>query len=311
MHSYRYRLDVQCGLFAFRGELNPPGPKGKRYDVEQDPAGRYTRIEIIRDGKKTAEEVFHYTSDNKLPDHFETFANGERTGIVKVQFTDAGCVKRMDFLTVHNVLTAYLINTQTNGGVEQRNYDPNGSEKFRYIFSYNGAGILIHKQVPPRRDTSRSQEIDIDPNTGNRTTLKQFEGAKLTVNGKYTYDDNGTLIRRDAYSAAGNLYGTEEFSAGIPIAQTYSSDTNNVLEFRYSRDLKNWVNETKVIHNGKHVCSLTYQRLSNGSPVRTTAKSPDGDVWADYPDQEVYVINQFGQRAGGTSSVIYKKGPWW
>lgn len=308
--SYRYRLDVDCGFYQFREPLTLLLSKGKHFDVEDDASGRMHRVAVIQDGKKISEQVFQYSGDRKLPDSYETYSNGERTGVVKIQFTDAGCIKRLDNFTLHNVLTGYITCTHSAGAVDQHRYEADGTERSRQILHYNDQGILLQAEEPSRRDTSATIVIDFDPDTGQETVRKQFD-PELKVTTKCKYDPDGTLIRRESYDKHGRLYGFEDFSSGLPVKRTYNFSEDNLVEYRYSYDLKNWVNETKVYHNGKYVCSLTYERLSNGTAVRTTAKSPDGEVWADYPNQEVLNIGRTGKRPGGTNAVIYNQGQWW
>lgn len=308
---YRYELDVECGFYSFREPLTLIQTIGRHYDVETDALGRMQRVSVVQDGKKISERLFQYTGERKLPDSFETFANGERTGIVKLQFTDGGCLKRLDFMTVHNVLTGYVTNSASPGKVEQHYIDVSGLEKFRAVLHFNEQGILVRKEVPPNPDVAASFNVGYDPNTGQELFRKQFRDGELELTSTNEYESDGNLVRRDVYDKSGHLYGVEEYSGGLATKRVFHHSADDTVEYRYSYNLERQVDKTKVYHNGKFVCSLVYERFSNGVPMRTKALSPEGELWADYPNQQVTMIDRSGEHGGGTNNVIYKKGLWW
>ena len=280
--SYRYALDAEHGFYSFRGLLTSARAKGTHYDVEYDAAGRLHRTGVVHDGKTVSEEVFHYTGESKLADSYDEISVGERTGYVKLSYDGKGNLNRISYFTLHDVLTSYVVLLKKGNCVERTWYNADGSVKSQQVRCYNPDGILVHRKQNPEAGNAISSESDYDPETGHPALLKQYDGTELICSRKCIYDKEGELTRAEISRPDGSVYGTEEFVKGLLTQRTFTFATNNVVEFRYSYNLKDWVDQTKVFYNGKYVCLLTYQMLANASCVRTTAKSPEGEIWAEY-----------------------------
>jgi hypothetical protein len=71
------------------------------------------------------------------------------------------------------------------------------------------------------------------------------------------------------------------------------------------------IKETRLFCQDKFVCRFTYERLSNGTVIRTLAYSPDNALWAEYPDMEIVDVRQDGEAINGKRAIISKMGNWY
>lgn len=143
------------------------------------------------------------------------------------------------------------------------------------------------------------------------TSCKEFVGKELQARSECLYNAYGDLIARKNYNKANENMGGADYSAGLVTNQWYAQRGNHTLSFRYSYDENRRTKETRVYQDRRLVCVLTYERMPNGKPERTLAKSPEGELWADYPDEEVLVIPPDGQLSHPTKAKFYKTGRWW
>ena len=107
-------------------------------------------------------------------------------------------------------------------------------------------------------------------------------------------------------------FGATDFAEGLKVTSRYDLADGSTLEVRFSHDDKRRTRETRYAYDGRHICTLVYERLPNGRVVRSMALGPNGDVWAEYPDLFVEYIERSGEAVDRPGvAKIYKKGPWW
>jgi hypothetical protein len=312
MHSYRYQLVKRCGLDECVGDLLGAPNVGQRFDVEEDAEGRRVRTVGFQDGLETAENRFKYSGDNKVLDGWAVIVHGKTNGIVTVTYGTDGCAKRMDFLTGDKQLTAYsTFEQRSSNRVEVLKYDSHNTLRSRQMMFYNEHDVLIGEKIGDPLGGAKYVEIRFDDATGMETSRKEFIGKQLQFRSECLYNEFGNVIARKDYNKEGQNTGGSDYSAGLMTNRWYAESGNHTLSFRYSYDENRWKKEAKVYQDQNLVCVLTYERMSNGAPKRTLAKSPGGELWAEYPDEEVLVIRPDGRLSHPTKATFYKTGPWW
>jgi hypothetical protein len=312
-HSFRYSLSTKSGEPKYSDELPAgKGETGCRYDVEVDVQGRTTQVATIQDGQKISKVVYHFPKNEKLPDGYDNFEAGERTGTVQIQRNENGYRKRVDYKTTQGTLTGYTLYFYHPDNVEAFNYSPEGVEKERDTLFYSDRGLLVRYRYYLNGNSGSSFEYEVDENTGFNKSGKQFEGTRILNTKKFTYDADGNLTRRDGYGSTGDWYVAVEFSKGLATKKIYKGNNGQAgKEIQYSYDKKRWGTECKIYYNNRLICTLIYDRLPDGTVKRTLAKGPNGDLWAEYPNAGVMDIDSTGQAVGQTNAIIYKTGAWW
>lgn len=127
-----------------------------------------------------------------------------------------------------------------------------------------------------------------------------------------THDANGILIREDFYTADGKWFGTSEYSKGLEKRRFYEFTDGERQETRIDYDNKGFPKSSAFSINQQLICTFRFDLSSSGEPKRTLAIGPNGELYAEYPDNIVHEVNRDGRppiKIHG--SLIYKKGRWW
>ncbi|PWU08545.1 MAG: hypothetical protein C5B50_29305 [Verrucomicrobia bacterium] len=306
----RYELTTQSGDPAYSGVLTNLNPRGPTYEVEKDTAARTMRVAKLQNGKRISEIRYQFSGDEKLPNVYEQYKAGEHTGTVNLQRSENGSIKREDFRSIQGEITRYTEYVRKPGKVEMTEYSAEGALKWKHRLFFSERGFLVRQISFPASGT-QSLEIELDEATGQKKSATQFKADKIvndTV--KYTYDGDGNLERADAYNASGEWRSTQEYSGNLLSKRVYRDTGSIKKEISFIYDAKEQLKASAISINSRVVCTLTYDRLPDGTAKRTLAKDPDGNLWAEYPS-EVREVDRQGQPVAGTAATIYKKDPWW
>jgi hypothetical protein len=307
VHRYRYELWTRSQDPTFANEV-PPDAAGRYYSVETDPQGRIARVAVIRDGKKISEDTYYFGPGEKAANASESFRGSEKTRRTKIQRNATGEITREDYYTVAGVLTGYALYSYRIDSVVKAAYTAEGKRKTIFVCSYSPKGTLAHSIVFSNpNDQNFHNDVDYDDSTGLMRLRKQFTGGKLDNSGLFTYNANGDEIRQDVYNAAGKRYATTESADGLVTKRMYAVGE----EARFTYDDKRLLKETVLFYKGAFVCRFVYDRLPDGTVKRTLALGPQGDLWAEYPDQCVVDVRRDGSPITGEPAIIHKKANWY
>jgi hypothetical protein len=310
-NSFRYQLDTKCGPAEYVGDLLGAPNIGRRFDVEDDDQGRRLRATSFQDGVETSENQFQYSGDNKSPDGWAVIVHRKTNGIVKATYGTNDCLKRLDYLTAAKQLTAYKTFEHRSNQVQVFTYDSHDTLRTRETRTYNKYNILVSKRAADGPGGGKFVEISYDESSGMETSREQFIGKSLQGRSECLYNAFGNLVARKDYDGAGRNIGGSDYSAGLVTNLWHAQKGDHTLSFRYSHDDNRWTKETQVYQDRTLVCVLTYERLSNGVPKRTFAKSPQGELWAEYFDDDILVIDPTGQPPHAVKAKFIKTGRWW
>jgi hypothetical protein len=293
--------------FTYTAEV-PADARGRHHAVETDEQGRITRTAVIRDGQKISERVYSFAPGGQATGEYETFSGTEKTGRVRVQRNARGDRTREDYFTVSGALTGYTLYAYSTDSVEATSYTSDGKKRAVNVSFYSPKDILTRAiSYSNPADQSFHVDSEFDDRTGLRKGSSQFEGGNLSNSGLYDYDDDGDLVRQDMFDPAGHWFAAAELVNGLTTKRLYDSSK----ELRYSYDERRRVKETTLFYNEMLVCRFTYDRLPDGTPTRTLAFGPDGELWAEYPDMEVVDVRQNGHPINGRPAIINKAGNWY
>jgi len=307
IHYYRYELLTRSQDARYAGEV-PADAKGRFYLVETDSLGRISRTALLRNGHRITQRIYSYAPGSALADGFETFADSEKTGRVKIQRNASGERTRDDYLTVSGESTGYNVYSYRADSVETTSYAPDGRKRQSDVSYYSPSGVLTRMVAHSNPDDqSFYTDSDFNEGTGLRKGRMQFEGGSLTNNGLFNYDEDGDLIGQDVFDAAGNWFAGAELVDGLTTTRFYDSSK----ELRYTYDEKRRVKETTLFFQNMLICRFIYDRLPDGTVKRTVALGPNGEQWAEYPDTEIVDVRQNGQPINGKTAIISKPGNWY
>jgi len=314
IRNYRYKLSTRSQEPEFAAEISPSDRvAGAHYEVEADVQGRTTRIAVMRDGQKLSETLFRFARDAKLPSEFENFEAGEKTGIVRIQRNEAGNRVREDYLMLGGTPTDHVEYSYTPDHVEKDFYTTDGKKSEYSILYYSTKGTLARNiTYYSPFDPGRRTEWEYDDGTGLAKSRQQFLDGKLSVMVSYTYNGDGGLVRTDAYNSNHVWFAADEFNDELRTKRIYK-DERGTKEMRITYDEKRLLKESALYYKDVFICRLVYERFPNGTVKRTLALGPDGEVWAEYPDYEVFDVKRNGEstEAKLPGSVIHKTGAWW
>jgi hypothetical protein len=158
-------------------------------------------------------------------------------------------------------------------------------------------------------DKTDHADTEYDEKTGHILKAKQV--GKISNTQSFTYNADGDFTRQDGYNQSGKLYVSVEFVDRLQTRRTYKSGDTVTKEIRCSYDEQRRPKESKVSFKGRYICRLTYDRLPDGTTKKTSAFGPNGDLWAEYLDQEVIDIERDGSPISGKPVKLYKTGNWW
>jgi len=195
--------------------------------------------------------------------------------------------------------------------VEFSRFTAEGKKAGFSIYYYSASGVLARATVYSNPDDTTSYiESAFDERTGQRNSSQQFNGGTLTNTRRFTYNADSDLVRMDVFSPSNEWYAADEYADGLIVKRIYKLE-NGTQEWRYTFDEKRWAKDSSLYINGTLICRLVYDRHPNGTAKRTLALGPNGDLWAEYPDQEIRDLKRTGETISGKPAVIHKKGNWW
>ncbi len=311
-HSFRYQLRKKCGFAEFVGDLLGAPNFGRRYDVEEDAQGRRVRTTAFQDGVQTMENRYEYSGDKKVPDRWMIIAHGKTNEVVNVTYGTNGCIKKLEFLTSDNQVTAYSTFEYKTNRVLVLKYDRHDTLRLQEVLIFNQNDILVRTRTSNPVEGARIVDTTYDAASGMETSLKEFIGKELRCRSECLYNAYGNLVSRKNYDKGRNILSGADYCSGVMTNQWYSENGGHTLSFRYSYDENGWTKETRVYQDERWVCLLTYERMSNGAPMRTLAKSVKGELWAEYANEEVRVIGAEGKvPQHPMKTKFYKTGRWW
>jgi hypothetical protein len=311
IRSYRYELSTRSQESRFASEISPPAIRvgATRYEVETDTQGRTTRVAVIRDGLTLSERFYRFATSAKLPNEYERFVAGEKTGIVRIQRDEAGNRIREDYFTVGGTLTRYELYSYSPDSVEDTHYTA-GGKKTRYeILHYSANETLTQVSYHSSPDLPSYFETQLDDSTGLAKSQQGFRDGKLSYTSSYTYNADDDLVRDDFYDPNHKWRSADEFNQGLRTRRIYQVG-GATRELRYTYDEKRWLKESALYYKETLVCKFVYDRLPDGTAKLTRALGPNGELWAEYPDREVSDVKINGEALAG-ESVIHKTGNWW
>jgi hypothetical protein len=310
IRHYRYSLSTRAGEPLYAGEITDRSRPPDYYTVECDAPGRIVKEITVTNGRPTGFDVNIYVGDQKRYDSYENYdSTGTKTGFVRVKRDAEGKKTRLDCFTVAGVLTSYQTYDYSPDQVDSHDYNSDGVETERAAEFFDAAGILVKKKIFV--SSSRFTEIEFSPTTGLAQSRRQFLNGALTVRSEFVYNANGQLTKMDGYKPNGTPLASIFYEDGLATKRAYYFDDGTVSrEISYTFGERRELTAAKITYRGNFVCSLSYDRLEDGTIRKTVANGPDGTVWAEYPDHEVKDINADGQPVGTTSAHILKSGPW-
>jgi hypothetical protein len=154
-------------------------------------------------------------------------------------------------------------------------------------------------------------DVQVDEDTGHSLSSKQMNGTQLQNTKKWVWAGDGALIRVDVYDENGVWYSADEFEHGLSSRRLYKFVNGGTEEIRYSYNEKRWLIKSAVSHNDQLVCSLTYDRLPDGTVQKSVAVGPDGAMMGEYAAPAVTDLGRTGQPPGRSDGVLHKTGDWW
>lgn len=310
IRSYRYELFTRSQESKFASEISPTARVGvRRYEVETDTQGRTTRVAVIRDGQTLSEKLYRFATGAKLPDEYECFEAGEKTGVVRIQRDAAGNRIREDYFTVGGTLTRYELYSYSPDSVEDTHYTAEGKKTQYEILYYSANDILTRVSYHGSPDLSYYVDTELDDGTGLRKSHQGFRDGKLIYTSSSTYNADDDLVRNDFYNPNHKWYSVDEFNQGLR-TRRISQVGGATRELQYTYDEKRWLKESALYYKETLVCKFVYDRLPDGTAKQTRALGPNGELWAEYPDREVSDVKINGEALAG-ESVIHKTGNWW
>lgn len=312
-HLYRYEVRLNTRDTGYRGEIpSTATPSGSYYKVEKDALGRSRRVAKFRDGRELSFDIYHYAGNSRYSDYCETYTNGEKTQIQQYQRNAWGMITREDDKTVEGTLTQYSLAEGTSTSVETWWYTSADARTSHSIRQFGPSGAMIHStSYSSAASTASYVDSEIDEQTGLTKSSSQYSDGTLTNTKKYTYNSNGDILRADAYNPTGVWYSADEFSGGLRTRRLYKYLNGSSFEIRYAYDEKQWLKQSDLYLADRLVCTLTYDRASDGNIKRSLAVGPDGSLWAEYPPPIVTDLQRNGQPVSRSDGSIHHTGDWW
>ena len=309
---YRYALELRSGDTRYVTPLEPTVVDGRRYRVDTDARGRTTRVATFVGPRKVAEVAYRFGGGERWARGYDFWAaDGEQTTTVKIQRDEHGRRARQEFFLLDGRLTTYRVRTYTDGGVESAQFTAAGKQEGRTVLAYSAEDVLTRARWYPG-DPSTYYDTEFDAQTGLSKGRRKYRNGVLDSSSREIHDGGGLVTRSIHYNAEGRPFGVTDFADGLKVISRYALADGSSLEVRFSHDDKRRTRETRYSYDGRHICTLVYERLPNGRVVRSMALGPNGDVWAEYPDLYVEYIERSGEAVDRPGvAKIYKKGPWW
>lgn len=311
-HYYKYELSTRMGDSEYRGVIPRPAATGPSYQLVRDGLGRKLRETDYRDGMPTGIWKYHYTGAARLPDSYETWLNGEHTETTKIARDAHGMAVRYDEFTATGEPTGHTILNDTGDRKDSMHYDVNDKPTYHTVSWYAPSGLLIRRVNYAAASSEQVfTDVQVDENTGHSLSSKQMNGAKLENTKKWVWSGQDELIRVDVYDENGTWFSADEFEHGLSSRRIYKFINGGTKEISYSYNEKRWLIKSVLAHNDQLVCTMTYDRLPDGTVQKTVAVGPDGALLGEYPAPAVTDLSENGQPPGRTDGVLHKTGNWW
>jgi hypothetical protein len=306
---YRYNIDMKSGEDSYAGELSTTGfPTGPWYEVERDDKGRIVRAAYFRGDGKQSETTYHYTGDSALYDSTDSYKSGEHTGKATYTRDDKGGIVQIDQFTAEGSATTHEARTYSGNTVDEAITAADGTPKDHYVLTFADSGALSSYR---RVIGTTFYEYAMDPTTGQSKSRRKVEGDKQVLSTTITYDENGDRLREDFFDPTGKPYAVFSYSDGLLVRKSYTFDDGTKSQADITYGDKHWSTQCRLTVNGNFICTFTYDRLPDGTVKRTLALGPNGDLWAEYPNQLVNDIGKDGQPVDRTDGIIHHAGNWW
>lgn len=308
--NYRYSIGLCSGESRYAGEISREEQTvGPSYRVETDAKGRIIKTTEYQDGRLIAAYNWHYPSSSSQSDGFSG-ARGALSWKGRIHRDMQGRRTRTDIYTTPGTLTRYSVRDYSHD-VSVRNYSATGKELSRAALSCDFAGIVVWRATLFFNNGSRVS-LDFDESTGELRRHTDFNGkGEAYADKTYTYDAHGDIRRADIYDSTGSRYGAEDYVSGLIRSRTYwlKDGTTKMSTMEY--DTNGVLRQTKLSINERLICTFRYERLPDGTPIRTLAEGPSGDLWAEYPDDIIIEVDKQGKSLSGFESIVYHVGDWW
>lgn len=307
---YHYSLATASGEPSYEGEVT--GSQQRYYDyyaVARDPSGHLESVSYWRAGKLVGTTRYHYPKGGARYDGFRNFSGETETGSVQVARDAQHRIVRYEYFTVDGKPTGRTTIDRLPDRNDERSYSAEGKETSHGWSFFNAQGVLV--KTTNLVDSGRSTETDISPTSGWNLATRQFRDGQLTLRTEYRYDGDGQLVRRDAYKQGDAIYASIFYTNDLETRRAYYLDDHSIgKELRSFYDAKEDLERVELSYRGHPVCTLTYDRLPDGTVTRTLAKGPDGSLWAEYPDHRVRDVESNGAPVGFAGGNILKQGKW-
>jgi len=310
-HTYRDEVTTKTLDLKYASEISAmAATTGTYYKVDTDAQGRITRTVEVRDGKDGLTRQYHFAGDAKLPSSFDDSGeNVRQAGTTQIHRNAAGVIQRTDRARANGDAAGYTTYEDKGDHVEATTVNAAGKQTDHRDYYFSAAGNCVRRVVHfPNADLDST----LDETTGRAITTKQIDtrsGQSLMQ--KFVYDPDGDITRIDVYNDEGRLFAGQEYVDGEVARRFYNYGDGTSRDIRYTYDDKKVLTASKIYYNGKFICSLSYDRDSEGSVKRTLAFGPDGELWAEYPAPEVTDVQDSGQPINRDDGVIHREGPWW
>jgi hypothetical protein len=319
---YRYALALHSGETRFVEPLEPGRADGRRFRVTRDSRGRITRVATFVGSSRVAEVAYRYRGVSRWARGYEyRAADGELTTVVEIHRDEQGRRVNQEFFLVGGGLTHYSLRWYRGVDVNHVHYGLDGKAEHRSALSYSNEDVLVRARWNPAATSALYQaqartttvyDSEFDERTGLRRERRKFRDGALVSTSRTTHDAGGLPIQASHHDAAGRRYGVTDYAGGLKVRSRLEPGPGTTLDLTFLYDAKRWTRETRYAHNGRDVCVLAYERLANGRVVRSIARGPDGEVWAEYPDLYVEYIEPSGEAVDRPGvAKIFRKGPWW
>jgi len=190
-------------------------------------------------------------------------------------------------------------------------YSATGQPEGRTLLVYTDEDVLLRSRWFPSAAPTH-YDTRFDPRTGLVKGRQKIHLGVLDSSSREIHDSGGLVLRSIHYDAAGRRYGVTDFAEGLKIVTRVDFADGSSLEVRFSHDEKRRTREARYAYNGRPVFTLIYERLPNGRVVRTVARGPGGNVWAEYPGVYVEYVDRNGEAIDRPGVArIHRKEPWW
>lgn len=313
---YRYALALRSGETRFVEPLESRRADGRRFRVTRDSRGRITRVATFVGSSRVAEIAYRYRGVSRWSRGYEYWAaDGELTTVVEIHRDEHERRIVEGFRLVNGGPTDASFRVYWDVDVEHTHADAAGRAEGRSRLSYSADGVLVRARWYPGSASTRANpvyEAEFDERTGLARERRKYREGMLVSSSRTHYDPGGLPIQSAHYDPAGRRYGVTDYAGGLKTRSRLETRPGTVLEITFLYDAKRWTRETRYAHDGRDVCTLVYERLANGWVVRSIARGPGGEVWAEYPNLYVEHIEPSGEAVDRPGvAKIFRKGPWW